>query len=357
MESQNPKIVPKLIREQPARFVPISQKSLDSGIVGRTGTLDLGRLEKVRQMGGKILARCPACADEGHDRRGDHLVILPDGKFGCAAMPGDAEHRRRIFALAGIPCERERDPEEDRRWREQRARDCAREKQRAKLVNAAKTNRDAIIVRYAWEPADVWESSPQRIDCELVEFDPRHFIASLFASTDIVWTGEVHQSGSTAHASRWRTAKDWKEAGEDEQTGPMVSPATWHSETCSRAGGNVAGAPFVVLDFDGLDVPSALAIVRWLREGLGWQLAAILWTGNKSLHAWFITPAPDVLESLRVTALALGLDAGLIGRPEHPCRLPGVVHEKSGKRSRVLWLQCLPSTYPTAAYQTIYTAA
>jgi len=305
-------------------------------------SLDLTRLEKVRQVGSKIIARCPACAEEGRNRRGHHLVIFPDGKFGCAAMPGDNEHRRRIKALAGLPSEGRRKPEEDRRWREQRARERATANERANLIDATKTYRDDIIARHRWELVDVWENSPQRIDCELVESDPRHFIASLFGPDDLVWTGAVHQSGDALHASRWRTARAWSESPEGERCGPMVSPATWHPETVSRCAGKVAGAPFTVLDFDGLDVPSSLAIVRWLREGQYWQLAAILWTGNKSLHAWFKTPAPDALESLRVTANAFGLDAGLIGRPEHPCRLPGVVHEKSGQRSTVLWLQTPP---------------
>jgi hypothetical protein len=125
----------------------------------------------------------------------------------------------------------------------------------------------------------------------------------------------------------------------------MVSPAMWHQGTTSRAGGSIAAAPFTVLDFDGFDgeqpqapdeirqhLRASMALVRWLREALDWQLAALVHTGNKSLHAWFHTPSPDALESLKHSADALG-------RPEHPCRLPGWPHAKTGKLSRVLWLQ------------------
>jgi len=83
---------------------------------------------------------------------------------------------------------------------------------------------------------------------------------------------------------------------------------------------------------------ASLALIRWLREDLHWKLAAILWTGGKSLHAWFRTPPPEVLATLRESAAELGIDAGLIGRPEHPCRLPGWRHEGTGKCSRVWWL-------------------
>jgi hypothetical protein len=65
-------------------------------------SLDLAKLEKVVDLadGGKQ-ARCPACAESGQDRKGEHLRISPEGKFGCCVFPGDREHRRRIFALAG----------------------------------------------------------------------------------------------------------------------------------------------------------------------------------------------------------------------------------------------------------------
>jgi hypothetical protein len=65
-------------------------------------SLDLNKLEKVREVGnGTVQARCPACAEAGQDRKGEHLRIQPDGKFGCCVFPQDRLHRKRIFALAG----------------------------------------------------------------------------------------------------------------------------------------------------------------------------------------------------------------------------------------------------------------
>lgn len=46
-------------------------------------------------------ARCPACAEDGRDRAGNHLRITADGRFGCCVHPKDGDHRKRIFALAG----------------------------------------------------------------------------------------------------------------------------------------------------------------------------------------------------------------------------------------------------------------
>ena len=65
-------------------------------------SLDVAKLEKVRELaGGLVQARCPACAEGGNDRTGNHLRIYPDGKFGCCVYPNDSEHRKRIWALAG----------------------------------------------------------------------------------------------------------------------------------------------------------------------------------------------------------------------------------------------------------------
>jgi hypothetical protein len=64
--------------------------------------LDLKKLENLRTNGqGKTTARCPACARNKHDRTGDHLVIYPDGRFGCVASPGDPKHRQEIWRLCG----------------------------------------------------------------------------------------------------------------------------------------------------------------------------------------------------------------------------------------------------------------
>ena len=70
-------------------------------MVGET-SLDLARLENVKHLdGGAIRAACPACLAAGSDKSGDHLLIQPSGKYGCAKHPDDHEHRQEIFRLAG----------------------------------------------------------------------------------------------------------------------------------------------------------------------------------------------------------------------------------------------------------------
>jgi hypothetical protein len=297
-----------------------------------------------------VICACPACRSEGNDRKGDNLRIFSSGAYNCIAHPKDRDHNRKIFSLVGVRSGKHFDPAAKREWRERRAREFQRDRDKAALQEIAKANRQKIIDRWEWNQHDVWDDSPQRIDCELVEFDPRWFLSSLFPQESVIWTGETYQSGQKGrHANRWKTVAEWQK---ESIVGPMVTPATWHEGTDSRAAANVASAPYVVLDFDGFDgvkpetpeqlrahLRGSLAMIHWIHKGLEWDLSAILWTGGKSLHAWFRTPPPDVLRSLVETAEPLGMDAGLIGRPEHPCRLPGQRHSKTGKLSKVLWLQ------------------
>jgi hypothetical protein len=66
-------------------------------------SLNINKLEKVVELAnGAKQARCPACAEAGQDEKGEHLRIYPEGRFGCCVFAGDREHRKRIFALAGV---------------------------------------------------------------------------------------------------------------------------------------------------------------------------------------------------------------------------------------------------------------
>jgi len=306
--------------------------------------LDPTRLEKLRPRGPKSQARCPACAEDNHDRTGNHLVLFPDGKFACAAHPGDSEHRKRIFALAGLkdslppPSFPSGSPSQ------------VLPLTSSSLASALRHRRTALIHRHPWHPSDVWESSPQRPDGPLVLHDPRHFLKTLFPPEALLWTGQVHHSGPR-QAHHWQTCHDWTTAPIS-SLGPMTTPALWQPGTVSRTTTNVVAAPYTVLDFDGLDgqapvteaelrhhLHHTLALLRWLREECGAELAALLHTGGKSLHAWIQTPSKEALDSLHQNAPLLGLDPGLLHHPEHPCRLPGQKHEKTGRISEVLWLR------------------
>lgn len=64
--------------------------------------LDLSKLTNVKPgPNGCTIARCPVCEKNGHDRKGTHLRIFPNGAYGCAANQKDEDHLRQIWELAG----------------------------------------------------------------------------------------------------------------------------------------------------------------------------------------------------------------------------------------------------------------
>ena len=69
--------------------------------------LDISKLEKVKHRGATTISRCPACAQNGGDKKGDHLFINNEGRFGCVLYPREEGilHRKRIFELVGLKIE------------------------------------------------------------------------------------------------------------------------------------------------------------------------------------------------------------------------------------------------------------
>ena len=66
-------------------------------------SLDHSKLENLTELpDGCQRARCPACASHGKDRKGEHLIIFADGRYGCAAHQGDEEHRKLIYRQVGL---------------------------------------------------------------------------------------------------------------------------------------------------------------------------------------------------------------------------------------------------------------
>lgn len=51
---------------------------------------------------GKVTAQCPACAQEGGDSKGVHLVVYSGGAFSCSKYPNDKKHNAKILRLVGL---------------------------------------------------------------------------------------------------------------------------------------------------------------------------------------------------------------------------------------------------------------
>lgn len=313
--------------------------------------LNLEALENVKISSKKVTARCPACAAQGEDRSGNHLVIFEGGPYSCIVHKKENGHSKTIWQLVGIPFELRAPQRGAMRIQRESQERFAKARERDKLAELAALQRDSIIASYPWSFQEAamdyhWLANhPERA------LDSRRFLAAMFNPLDLIWTGELNESGQQKYAERWRTCSGWSSAPAGERVGPMTTPCVWKEDSISRCESNVAAAPYVVLDFDGLkgavfDTEEKLAnhlqesfsITNWVRHRLCWKLVAIVYSGNKSIHAWFRRPNEESVRSMRAVAPKLGIDPQLLDVLCQPCRLPGHVHEKSGKLSTVLWL-------------------
>ncbi len=75
------------------------------------------------------------------------------------------------------------------------------------------------------------------------------------------------------------------------------------------------------------------------------NLAAIVHSGHKSLHCWFEQPPKTTRELLFSCVDVLGLDDNFFKNATQACKMngymPGFMHEKTGRKSKLLWLRHL----------------
>jgi hypothetical protein len=310
--------------------------------------LEIEKLENIRLSGSKLIARCPACRADGADDTGNHLVLWPEsGKFACAAHPGDREHRRLIWRLAGSARVGWRPPGLTRADFLKK-RESARRVQRAEqLASAARDRAGELIFSRTWDPEELAARSPVPLGTGQAHWC--QMLSRLFGEDEVVWIGEVWQSG-VRHQGHFRPCSEWLRSRETGPPGPMTCPDTFKPGSVSRSGSSVATSRYLVVEADEAigrkpvteaerveNLRRNLCIIRWLHEGLGWRLRAIVHTGGKSCHGWFDRPPAGHIDELRSLSPVLGTDAALFASA-HPVRLPAVVHPSTGVKSRLLYL-------------------
>ena len=128
------------------------------------------------------------------------------------------------------------------------------------------------------------ERSPVKLGDD-VRDDWRH-IVSLFKASDVVWSGWPTDSGSEEHTRNFRTAESWLQ--EQWCPGPLVCAATFMAGSYQRMAKRVRDQEFLIVESDHLDYAEQGALIQHLGRSL--KLVAIVCTGGKSLHAWFIQP-------------------------------------------------------------------
>lgn len=187
------------------------------------------------------------------------------------------------------------------------------------------------VVSAPLNPHDLFRNSPTDLNDRTT--DDRFDLLRLFHPADLIWTGEVHQS----------TARNFAEAGnlirERRVRTHFVSTATFKPGTTRRTKENVLHRRFMVVESDELSLPQQAALLWALRTE--WQLAAVVYSGGKSLHGWFrwqdAWNTQEAQLELKARLETYHCDtAGL--KASQPFRLPGVLRPDTLKMQSLIYL-------------------
>lgn len=192
--------------------------------------------------------------------------------------------------------------------------------------------RDRLFEKFAWEPADMAENSPQ----PLPESQRGEWLMwlSMWDSQDVIWVGDTFDSGQSRHAANFKTAAEWEQTT---PAGQFTCGSSFHAGCFSRKNEH-AKRRFMVIESDTLTHPQIGAVFQWLSQKLKYTLFAVVNTGGKSLHGWFNPPPSPLFESrLKAAIVAIGCDAALF-KPSQPVRVPGIMRS-SGNPQTLLWFR------------------
>ncbi len=288
-----------------------------------------------------LRARCPA----------EDLHTTPTGPGHCVIFPNDGTPR--IFCHH-TSCAAHVDAVNRRLWScsrrlvrsstmaahvaRQRSAQQAHQHERQALQQRAARMLPTVLEKFHW-PLDAIEAdSPTPIILPVTQH--HRYILDLFDDKDVVWTGQrLNQTGLPWHDVRFRTVNHW--LGRMRCPGAFICPSTFVPGIYSRATHNVVTRKFLVVESDKLGRDEVGAVFRMLQKQFGLHLRAVVDTGGRSLHAWFNMPPAALLEGLEATLLGLDCDPAMF-RPAQPCRLPGVVREKTGRCQELLYLDLAP---------------
>jgi hypothetical protein len=199
----------------------------------------------------------------------------------------------------------------------------------------AKKSLPAILQTYAWPYQQIVADGENATQPEDRHAMFQAFLG-LFENEDVVWIGEVDETGQPHHSVNFKNKAEWL-AGEI-PAGPFTCPSCFAPGSYSRCKDNVGVQRYLVVESDSMTKNDVGAIFRWLDQAVELPLRAVVDTAGKSLHGWFEYPPSDVMTELKIMLPAMGCDQKMFGASQ-PCRLPGglrvdriqkLIYSKSG---------------------------
>jgi hypothetical protein len=266
---------------------------------------------------------CPFVATHTTPTKDNHSVVYLDDiptfycwHTSCADWYEDANH------LLRQSCD-DRSPEERRAGRQQRKNRRGETYYRALRIKADQE-------KFAWD--DIFKNP-------LSSQDSWAAFLELWKPDDIIWIGDVYDTGIVKGVGRFRSVDEWRSAKINLCGSHFTCASTFLPGTVDRVNKQVSKTRYLVVEFDSLDVDKqqnrrkGAALLNYFRQSL--DLRMVVDSGNKSLHGWF-EMNEKITEEQRFILRHLGADINSM-RPSQPVRLPGAIRDNGNVQS-ILWL-------------------
>lgn len=344
MVAINPAFARFLQNEQEAQVILAQEERRQSGLAPLPpkkydGPLPKEYLEEFSEVptaeGYKLVGPCPACRAIGRDNTGNHLVIYPDGRFGCAAHQANEadwgqreDHLKAVWkalkdVLGGkIKCPPKASPE-------------VKEAQRRAIQQALK----------AWEIIKDKYSGPVSSLGESLDIptDPKaHFLTfcRFWQEGEVAWVGERYDCNATFQRHLFKPHSEAEKAWEMVQAEGLdhASGFVWKPDADARKKTNALRYRLLVVEHDDATQEEQIALIRAIKEKKNLPLLGVLHSGNKSLHGLFDGSGIDAMSFDKICKFlkAIGADAGSFSRAS--TRTPGACRKDNQNRQRFVWI-------------------
>ena len=290
--------------------------------------------------GTKVYVRCP-----GHDRhttrtgRRDTLLYLEGAPTifclhqQCRELVDqtNANLRKALKAMGWNP------PDMTPEYRARARRERHWELQAKRLSDP--TARNFVYESMLWDVENSLTAEAYRIMRPAHQW--RAFLNHLFEPDDNLWHGEPFQSGHADNVMQFDVAGRLATCPPSAQ---FIAPNPFQPDTYARKTENLSDRKYFVVE---CDTASENPEENRLRCGAVFRyaervqplmrLAAVVDSGNKSLHGWFEYPCEEVYSWAKAVLPALGADPATM-RLAQPVRAPGAFRD-NGAVQHLLWLK------------------
>lgn len=241
----------------------------------------------------------------------------------CAAIVEEANLKMRRACRNKSPLMVRVQTEEEKLRIKQAAEQKKKEEQ---LKEWARKNKSVILKKCEWNMTDAFHESPRMGDD--IATEAAYFISQLYNPEDILWNGDVKDSGNKLlHRNNFKTVSQWLEG---KICGNFTCPSVFKPDSFSRSNENVLHRPYIVIESDKLTQDETCSLYRWMQKFM--TLKAIVHSGGKSAHGWFDFPDEKTFNKLKIVLPELGCDPALF-KASQPVRMPGIMRGEQ--------LQCL----------------